>query len=302
MTGAKSKKPAASPAPPSRDSIAGQLAEGQLTLAQVEAALDAAGHPFGPPPDLFDPEKKARWSLPMVLAWIARRDRDTVRTFDAEYRADCQIAVPWDENDVGAGWHYVQGRPVSWTATCLELDAPEAVSELRRQLESGAICANAVRASDDTPIDIPASEWLRLEICDDARWRIYLRYKHAPESRVYWDVEVPRIQVIRTWEQHEPSKHRTAAQNKRDAEQWLLDEMKKHQEEPHMTKVESLAVMVKRYGIAPSRAKTIYQKCGKVHPVWSRAGRPKGSGNTIQKSSGMGCDIGLTATSNNLPK
>ena len=277
-----------------RNDILDKLQRGQIKLEEAEkAAADANLPPLAsrPPPGQFDPDKRAHWSLPMTLAWIASRDVELVRTFDDEYRQECwdfefkALRLPradgnQDNYESRDGWHLVQRSPASWTNTliflrCDQLDAPKAESELLENLERGTLHAEAVRVDDRALITIPASEWSRLEFCDDDRWRIYLRYKHEPFSRIYSHVLLPRVTVMKLWKigPSGGSKHRAAKYCK----EWMEQMMAASPDNPTMTKADCLKEAMNRFGVKKSRAESIYQECNRApdRAAWRATGPKK---------------------------
>ncbi len=86
-----------------RDEIIGRAMRGEITPSEADdEALRRIGEPIETPPDPsnFRPEREPWWTLTMALAWIVRRDLETVRCYWNDYRREC---CEWRSSTVGRG-------------------------------------------------------------------------------------------------------------------------------------------------------------------------------------------------------
>ena len=131
-----------------RDELIDRVRYGRLTPAEAEAEAAHLGLErlaSRPDPSQFDPMRETWWTLPMAIAWIARRSPDEVRESWDPYRSEC-----WE-------WHFQEWRrgpdgPV-YTGHFLEQRRPATLSLLlfadfpHDCLPSGAISINEAKAT-----------------------------------------------------------------------------------------------------------------------------------------------------------
>jgi hypothetical protein len=187
-----------------------------LTEAQKIADADGLG-PLYEPPDksLYEPDRLSRWTLSMVVAWIAWRDPERVRNADDEYRRECSDWnwKRWRGPENGGtefaayeGWWLEQREYQTIYLLSMAATYPsakpshhsveEALVILRSAAEDGHIVGEGIR--EGQVVDIPSREWRHLEpsVYQDKE---VLVLKHTHHSATYREVVFLRSKVLELW-------------------------------------------------------------------------------------------------------
>ena len=246
--------------PDQRDDLFERVRRGELKPQQAEDEAQRLGlEPLSsrPDPGAFDPARKSRWSLAMVLAWIVWRDMAEVREWDSQYRADCwdwqpsryRLASEGEAAQVFDGFAVVQRSPASGEmfeafgyiplsdrhTAFRPGNAPvQAKRELWDALLDGKLTAEGVPASGGARIDVPSREWADIEDCTGggSPFREYFRYRHHPLGRAYDDILWMRDEVRGIWppiaepeapsgQPHSATRRMSHAAADREFKEWL---------------------------------------------------------------------------------
>jgi len=197
---------------------------GQVTPEQAEAEAAANGwEPFAQQPELpaFDPMQANRWSMPMVLAWIAWRDPMLVRRASSAFASQSThwVARQWNRPaDDGRGFERHSGwflEPLSQITTVglrqweiilrskgglpatAVMSILEAQAELWKRLVDLQFVAEAIGA-DGKPVDVPARDWSYLNVTEH-RHRDVLIYRSGDLNEPFREVQFKRDDVLHLW-------------------------------------------------------------------------------------------------------
>lgn len=210
--------------PNSRDKLIDMVRRGQLSPAEAELEAQKQGcGPLAtkPNPIEFDPNEMPWWSLPMAIAWIAWRNRASVREHCAEYRDKWLDWVPvsWyapsqDGNDSGriAGHELKAAAPstvcyLSLAETLLKSEgqlpgpAMMSVSEAEKQLFTALAAGRIVGvAKDDVGrvVEIPQREWPYLKLFTEKE-RDVLKHHALDQQPAFSDIRLERDKLRGLW-------------------------------------------------------------------------------------------------------
>jgi hypothetical protein len=272
-----------------RDKILELLSRGELTPDKAEAtARDAGCRPLQsrPKPDEHNPEGKDRWTLPMVLTWIATRDIDAVRDQDNDFRSECfelffqEYKVPTPEQS----WEYRRGyllkHPSRATRAQLMFDEKNAQhirsaeTVLRRELITAKLNAEAVRDSDGSVVVIPAIEWPRLQFCEH-RDCDYLCFENDSLGRAYSQLLFRRSELMEIWPRT-PSGVVSSGKAAADCTAWLQNLVKEAPERRPKSKGALYHDALEKFpGLSRKSFDQAWHQCAPLG--WQAGGRPKGS-------------------------
>ena len=264
-----------------RADILTRATAGEITPEQAEAEWRPCMQgllAYEPFPEQHDPFKLPAWTLSMALAWIVTRDQETVMWFDDYFRAKVK---QWQK--AGDGWHPTELNPMAMVLAEMELadDAKvgpdyvarkravhDAKADLKRRLAYGSITASAVALPHNAVVVIPAHEWSRLVFCMD-RWRDELCFEHNL-SAVYRRVQLPTAQILKCWAPKPAAlaAGRAAAQ----AQEELAAIMAASPHTQTITKSAWVDQIGKALKLSPTKAKSIWKSCSKIHPDWRKSG------------------------------
>lgn len=176
------------------------------------------------PPEEQWPTGRSHWSLTMVLAWIAWRSYSEVREWDGGYLAQCRRWAPRPPNPASSSGHGLcrrrppnfeqfgkwgqrrfgpwqagsDGRPLGGLAR-----EPEcALGDLRAASVAGEVVAVGIPKEGGRRVQIPAHEWLDLEVSVDAAGLEVFSLGQEPSVAVYTDVLWPRPAIVARWPGH----------------------------------------------------------------------------------------------------
>ncbi|WP_293363690.1 hypothetical protein [Phenylobacterium sp.] len=162
----------------------------------------------------------------MVLAWIAWRTFSEVREWDAEYvpmRLDWGPLEPQGSMKADSGYGlFRRKRPTSaqflkwggrrfgpWImggdgrpAVFAEATPADAMLLMRRSLEDGELVAHGLRRVDAARVEIPAREWMNMQIVSDRDGGEELRCGSGPNPISYRDALFLRSSVLSIWLNH----------------------------------------------------------------------------------------------------
>jgi hypothetical protein len=200
----------------------------------AELGLD----PLNPLPDTsqFDPRRLSHWSVCMAIAWIGWRNLDRVREIDNEYRRQRKVWIFRDapprkrilrepgharrivevKSDKSGGWGLEDQQNVSLSLLRIIATHPDArptvcsVSEAQETLwtaaSAGWITAEAIRAADNSVVEIPSREWRFLKAREDATLRagphllpVELSMEPGSANSMYGAVAFPRTTLLALW-------------------------------------------------------------------------------------------------------
>ncbi len=203
---------------------AGQLSPQQADDEAIAAGLGSLSRLIAP--GEYWPTARPYWTLPMVLAWISWRTYSEVREWDREYlklRRDWASKASLNPATGAHGHELVRRkRPTSaqfaqwgnlrfgpWLADTygsplvLMASEPEsAMPTLRRALAKGSLAAVGIPGGCGARIEIPAPEWVDLEVKADASGNETLRRGHQSGVIAYTDVLFPLSAVLAIWHPH----------------------------------------------------------------------------------------------------
>ncbi len=176
------------------------------------------------PPEEQWPTGRSHWSLTMVLAWIAWRSYSEVREWDGGYLAQCRRWAPRPPNPPSSSGHGLcrrrppnfqqfgkwgqrrfgpwqagsDGRPLGGLAR-----EPEcALGDLRAASVAGEVVAVGIPKEGGRRVQIPAHEWLDLEVSVDAAGLEVFSLGQEPSVAIYTDVLWPRPAIVARWPGH----------------------------------------------------------------------------------------------------
>jgi hypothetical protein len=208
----------------SRDELISLARYGKVTSAEAEAEATAKGWPpFERRPSLpqFDPMAEPRWSLVMIVAWIAWRDLSLVREQNAGFRGECThwIFREWQgPSDDGmkferhAGWFLEPWSKATIARLSLfdrllknraelpparQMAVREAEIVLWRALSEGRLTAVGVNEAG-RPVDIPERDWPYLKIYEEREADV-LKFAALDPAAAYGNVSFKREDVLRLW-------------------------------------------------------------------------------------------------------
>lgn len=211
--------------PDRRDELISLARVGEITPERAEAEAAANGwEPFAREPGVaeFDPMLESRWSIVMVVAWIAWRDKELVRKYCSAFRSQCTHWVgprewnqPIDNGTTFATkkvW-FLEFWPEATTSLLAILDkswrnenalppttrmsVPEAEGVLWRALEEAHLVAEALDRTGK-PVDIPQREWSYLRLFEDGK-RDILKYDALEREPPFTEVKFRRSDVFSLW-------------------------------------------------------------------------------------------------------
>ncbi|MBZ9603992.1 hypothetical protein [Phyllobacterium chamaecytisi] len=178
---------------------------------------------------LFDPMKKASWSLPMTVSWIIHKDPDKVRDQDDAYRAKCRDLVAHQAVYQQVRGHFGDG---SRGPDILALEVKSAKPELRQRskatllgllletiglspdmdaarqqfkdaekdlfdaLIEGRLVATANDCQTQSRDPIPAHQWQDLQPGGSPETGLQLLLQGKPKYR---DITILRSDILKLW-------------------------------------------------------------------------------------------------------
>jgi hypothetical protein len=205
------------------DLIYGRISD----LEEAQKIADANGlGPLNKAPDksLYEPDRLSRWTLSMVVAWIAWRDLERVRDADDEYRRKCfeWIWKRWRGPENGGtefaayeGWWLERRKYQTISLLSIVATDPDArpghhsVYEAKDLLwsaaEDGRIVGEGIR--EGKVVDIPSREWRFLgesEYQDKEVLVLYQNkkdsvFRRTHDSATYHEVAFLRTRVLELW-------------------------------------------------------------------------------------------------------
>ena len=207
--------------------------EAERTAAQLGL------EPLNPLPDAsqFDPHRLSHWSLCMAIAWIGWRSSDRVRDTANEYRRQRKVWIFRDapprklilreppgharrivevKSDEPGGWWLEHQQNVSLSLLRIIAAHPDArpticsVSEAQERLwtaaSAGWITGEAIRASDNSVVEIPSREWRFLKAREDANLvageyllTVELSIEPGSATSMYGKVGFPKTTLLALW-------------------------------------------------------------------------------------------------------
>jgi hypothetical protein len=229
-----------------RDELISKARTGETTPEIAEAqAKDAGLPPLASTPDLveFDPMRESRWTLVMVIVWIAWRDLNHVAEQQANYRERSThwIFREWKQpsNDGKKftrqeGWFLEVWHPANFLRLLLEHEylrstgelpatseysPADAELELRRALSDAKLKAEGFNRNGDL-VEIPAREWARLQRFQE-RDRDVFKYNAIDHDEPYKEILFQRDELIALWPSPEPK-----SKSEVDCRRWLAGLMR----------------------------------------------------------------------------
>lgn len=176
-----------------------------------------------PSGDQYDPEKRAAWTLPMVLSWMVFRNLGNVCEAMDDFRANWWTWVGVHRRlplQGGAEWYDVRGAelrtlgPMTLTKLMLQealeceqeyggvtMSVKDARELLWSKLAEGALVATAIDAAGAV-VQVPHHEWPYLELEADDKLMDRLVFSNGQHAQAYDKVTVRRSDVMSLWGGH----------------------------------------------------------------------------------------------------
>jgi hypothetical protein len=260
-----------------RDRILDRAQEGELTPEQAEAEARKAGiGPLeqDPPLPLFDPMQQTYWTLAMALAWVIERDPAKVRSYWNEYRRECWV---WRPHENQKGWTLGREMPVSVQdvfkreAASGYPTASEALDTLWKALQAGKLVATGIPHRQKRQ-QISAFEWIDMSRVDYADHREEAVFSHTGELR-FEAFRVAQADVETNWPAP-PSSAKAAT----DCKAYLI---KKMQASPNVRLQSDKDLFAEAKAKYPRLSERGYERAKSAAVeetgayAWAKPGRPK---------------------------
>jgi hypothetical protein len=236
---------------------------GEVTKGQAKPKGTPKVEPQSEP--AFDSRTESRWSIPMLVAWIAWRDFDLVSEqnpglrsehwhrhilLDPTFSVRLSLEIRGERTVARLGQMDEAFRAQGNLPSTAIMTIPEAVANLRRKWADGLVTATGLNKEGEA-VEIPSRELPYLESREEAG-RDVLRYRHQwgiddleSSKPAYTEVRFPRRDALRVWPEP-PVTAKTATACRK----WLIDQMQASPNTPPKSKSKLFQDATKKFAIS----------------------------------------------------